>query len=94
MKLGLYAYLAWFVVLLVALAVAGIHWVRRQSQGLGSSLAAILGAVLSWGLVSATIGVCEMKDYAGTTAFAVSLLIGFAGLILLAWSCTRLKKNL
>jgi hypothetical protein len=60
---------------------------------MGPALAAVTGSLLTWMLVSAYVGTCEMKDYPGTLAFWVSLGLGIAGLLLLAWSCTRLKKN-
>ena len=93
MGLGPYVYVGWFVVLLAALVVAVLHLVRGRPQRASSALAAVMGGLLSWLLVSAYIGACEMKDYAGTRAFSVSLVIGMAGLLLLAWSCTRLKNN-
>lgn len=93
MGLGPYLYMGWLVVLLASLAVAGVHLVRERPHKVKSALAALFGGLLSWMLISAYVGAREMKDYAGTLAFWVSLGLGIAGLLLLAWSCTRLKKN-
>lgn len=59
---------------------------------LGHATATILGALLSWAFISAYIGAVEIPGYTGTVAFAVSLLLGAAGLALLAASCLKLRK--
>lgn len=92
MGLGPYFYLAWFVLVALALLVSVLHLVKKGWRGLGHATATILGALLSWAFISAYIGAVEIPGYTGTVAFAVSLLLGAAGLALLAASCLKLRK--
>ncbi len=93
MGLGPQVYMVWFVVLLSSWASAGIHIKRRQSNGIRLSVASVFGGLMAWTLVSAYIGVCELDGYARSTGFAVSLVIGIAGILLVTWSGLKLKSS-
>ena len=93
MGLGLYVCLAWFTLVLASLAIAGLHLARRRFEGVAASLAAVMGALLCFGFVSAYIGVCERSGYAGSRPFMVSVALGIAGLVLFALSCLQLRGS-
>ena len=93
MGLGPYVYLAWFGFVLSSVVIAAVHLIRSPTRGIGCALAAVAGSLLSWALVSAYIGVCELDSYATSKAFAVSLFIGAAGIGLFVFSGIRLKQT-
>lgn len=93
MGLGPQVYMAWFAVVAAAMVVAVIHLVRKP-RSVVLALSATLGALLSWGLVSAYIGACEIDGYAGSKGFAASLAVGNAGLALFVCSCARVRQRL
>ncbi len=93
MGLGPYLFIAWAGVFLASLSIAGVHLVRRRLQGVGAALAAVTGALLSWALMVAYIGACEIDGYAGGRAFMVFLAVGIAGVALLTLSCIRLAAK-
>jgi len=90
---GPWVYMIWCAVMLASLAVAALHVWRRRSRGVGPALTAVVGALLSWWLVSAYIGACEIDRYAASAAFPASLIVGLAGLALVARSCMGLRKH-
>ena len=89
--MGPYVYMAWFGVLIAAFIVAVIHLVRKRFRGVVLALSVTFGALLSWALVSAYIGVCEIDGYAGSRAFVASLAVGIVGVALFVLSCMKLK---
>lgn len=91
MGLGPYIYLVWFVLVLASLAVTGVLLMRRQSRGLRHSLFAVAGALLCWAFVSAYSGACEIPGYIDSMAFAISMAIGLAGIVLFVLGCRALK---
>ncbi len=48
---------------------------------------------MSWALVSAYMGVCELDGYARSTGFAGSLVIGIVGISFVIWSGLKLKSS-
>ncbi len=93
MGLGPQLYMVWFVVLLFSWVSAGIHVKHRQSNGIRLSLASVLGGLMSWTLVSAYIGWCEIDGYARSAGFALSLMIGIAGILFVTLSGLKLKSS-
>jgi hypothetical protein len=93
MGLGPYIYLLWSALVLASLIVAGIHLARRQRHGIQHALGGVIGALSTWAFVSAYAGACEMTDYVGSMAFAISIGVGIAGITLFILGCSALKSR-
>jgi hypothetical protein len=79
---ALIAYLAWFRVMVFALAATLIAGVRRGRRGLIYGGKMLLGGLLMFGLISGVIGINETTSYAQTLPFGIGLALGLTGLVL------------
>jgi|GEM_PF-2900212 len=80
---------AWFGVLLLAIAGAVMVCVRQRFKGVLAGGLMVVGGLLTFGFVSGIIGLYELDGYAGTAGFWLSMLIGLAGMGLFGFGIKR-----
>jgi hypothetical protein len=85
--------IGWQVLILVSVVVAALVLWRRGSAGIAASVAAIGGAALSYGFVSAAIGLAEDEWTATSTGFLIAMGIGVLGLACFCVGLLGLRRN-
>ena len=83
----------WAVNLVCSIVLAGLHLAHRKAAGVNSGMIGVFGALLTWGYVSACLGVLEQSNYLFSTSFLPAIGVGIIGSVCFFKSCFRLTND-
>ena len=85
--------IGWQVLMLGSVVVAVLVAWQRRMAGIGRGVAAVVGGVLCYGFVSATVGLAEGTWSASSVGFIVSMGIGVLGLASFGFGLLGLRRT-
>ena len=90
----LFTWLAWLALMVASVIVAGFALWRKGLPGIAWGATAILGALLSFGFVSAVVGMYEVTVWSVSSPhFLGSIAIGTLGLTCFVIGCLGTRRR-